>query len=446
MKKIAFLLSSLLTLSLCGCSKDDLPFIDRELPKKSELVVLILDKNNNSNNIIPTSITSADKIKEIYNSIGNLCIVVSDGNPSILCNDDKRVGYLNETEIKTFIEKYRAPRYFERELISPKLDEIVSSINECAPDDDESDLLKSLQLASEIIKDMENKTIKAKESKDVDDALKIEKKIIICSTGLSTTGNGVNFCSSDWNSFLSNEEFIENSERIDKMLQKIDDLSNRNEIPDLSQISVEWYGIGQVSQGSNSTQDELEKLTQENLKTIWKTILDKANASTSNQDNTYFISEVFDESKIKYDTNISPVTVGTFTISEIELGGFVGNSAEFLNIDKAKKALFPLATSLKRSGIKYLLVGTTANDNTFDSLDPYKLSKDRAEAVKSILIEMDVPENQLITIGLGINAPWHEDELNYNGDVVESIAKRNRAVVFKPYDSNEAKLLLKTFG
>lgn len=425
MKRIVVLFLVLSFFYLFGCSTS-------KLPESSTLLVVILDKNNNSKDILPTSILTEDEFKKVYSSLGNFCVIVSDANPSILSVDGKKVGYLDEEELDDLKNNFDKTSYFENTILPQKLEGVISAIQKSAPDDDETDILKALQLASNLLIDMENKCI----SNNVD------KKIIICSSGLSTSGDVVNFCKSEWNSFLKSNQSIENSESMDVLLNKIQKLDSIYEIPDLSDTTVEWYGIGQVS--DNSIQPKLSKLSQHNLQFIWSSILQAAHAIPY-KNNDYFNAQIFDENNIQYDTKISPVIFGRIVVLNAEIGNFKENTAEFNDVEAAKKYLTPIAKSLIQGGEKYVLAGTTANDGTIGQIDPYKLSIERANAVKDLLISMGVDDSQLKTVGLGSDAPWHINEINENGDMIPEIAAQNRAVVFLPYDSEESEQILKLF-
>lgn len=225
-------------------------------------------------------------------------------------------------------------------------------------------------------------------------------------------------------------------------MDRIQKLYSIYEIPDLSHITVEWYGIGQVN--DNSIQPELSKLSQHNLQFVWRRILKTAHAIPSNN-NDYFNAQIFNENNKQYNTKISPVIFGRIVVLDAQIGNFKENGAEFIDVEAAKKYLTPIAKSLIQSGEKYVLAGTTANDTIFTELDPYKLSIDRANAVKELLISMGVDDSQLKTVGLGLDAPWHINEIDENGDMIPEIAAQNRAVVFLPYDSEEAEQILKLF-
>lgn len=133
-----------------------------------------------------------------------------------------------------------------------------------------------------------------------------------------------------------------------------------------------------------------------------------------------------------------------FEINETQVR-FVINQAVFINEDKAKEVLKPVADAiLAAPEHAVLLAGTTATDGTQASC--VDLSERRANAVKKILTDTyGVPESQIKTIGLG----YEEDPFTRgkdraaNGDFVESEGRKNRRVVVLDIEDPIAKKILK---
>ena len=134
-----------------------------------------------------------------------------------------------------------------------------------------------------------------------------------------------------------------------------------------------------------------------------------------------------------------------FEINETQVQ-FVINEATFIDEAKAKEVLKPVAESiLKYPEHSVLIAGTTATDGTQKSC--VDLANRRAEAVKKLLIDTyDVPESQLVTVGLGYELDPFErgKDIDANGKFVESEAKKNRRVVILDIDDPVAQELLKT--
>ena len=110
---------------------------------------------------------------------------------------------------------------------------------------------------------------------------------------------------------------------------------------------------------------------------------------------------------------------------------FKAESDAFINEEDAKEALKPVAeVILAHPDHKILLAGTTATDGSQQAR--VELSNRRAAAVKGLLVSaFGVPEDQLLTIGLGFEAdPFvRGQDRDANGKFVESEGAKNRRVV-----------------
>ena len=133
-----------------------------------------------------------------------------------------------------------------------------------------------------------------------------------------------------------------------------------------------------------------------------------------------------------------------FEINETQVQ-FVINKAEFIDKEKAKKVLKPVAEAiLANPDHAILIAGTTATDGTQESC--VDLSLRRTEAVKKLLTETyQVPESQIQVVGLGYeNDPFERGkDRDANGNFVESEGKKNRRVVILDVDDPIAQELLK---
>lgn len=133
-----------------------------------------------------------------------------------------------------------------------------------------------------------------------------------------------------------------------------------------------------------------------------------------------------------------------FEINETQVQ-FVINKAEFIDEEKAKKVLKPVAEAiLANPDHAILIAGTTATDGTQESC--VDLSLRRTEAVKKLLTETyQVPESQIQVVGLGYeNDPFERGkDRDANGNFVESEGKKNRRVVILDVDDPIAQELLK---
>lgn len=123
---------------------------------------------------------------------------------------------------------------------------------------------------------------------------------------------------------------------------------------------------------------------------------------------------------------------------------FKAESAEFVDPEAAEAALKPVAeVILAHPDHPVLLAGTTATDGSQEAR--VDLSNRRAAAVKKLLVDsFDVPESQLLTVGLGFEAdPFvRGKDRDANGKFVETEGAKNRRVVVMDANAPVAKELL----
>lgn len=82
---------------------------------------------------------------------------------------------------------------------------------------------------------------------------------------------------------------------------------------------------------------------------------------------------------------------------------------------------------------KIYLVGGVAKSINWveDDIFDINLSQNRADTVKASLVALGLNEDKIITIGVGVNDPWRNDEW-VTGQFDETIAKTNRRVLIIP--------------
>ena len=132
-----------------------------------------------------------------------------------------------------------------------------------------------------------------------------------------------------------------------------------------------------------------------------------------------------------------------FEINETQIQ-FVPDKAEFIDEAKAEEVLKPVAQAiLAAPDHSVMIAGTTATYG--DQASSVTLSGKRAEAVKQLLADVyNVPESQMVTIGLGYELDPFErgQDVDSSGNLVESEAAKNRRVVVLDADDPIARELL----
>lgn len=259
------------------------------------------------------------------------------------------------------------------------------------------------------------------------------KTIVVIGTGLSTQGT-LNF----QNNLLSVEP-----EAV------LDQLEEKNEIPDFTGITVVWQQMGDVA----LPQQDLSQTQRKRLQEIWGGIVERGGgtfvyndimANPVDTEATYpAVDTVELPAETPVDFNAAMFDTGDERFLEEpvmlteEQVSFVPDKATYLDEDEAVATIQPIADYLlEHEQITVLLAGTTAGDE--DSDYTMTLSQKRADAVRSTLVQLGVDESRIVTMGLGSSDPWHV----YGAGYEDSIASGNRKVVLLDASSDTAKEIL----
>ena len=266
------------------------------------------------------------------------------------------------------------------------------------------------------------------------------KVLLVVDNGLQTTGY-VNFVNGLLNA--APEDIVTALEQVQAL-------------PDLSGVSVVWVGLGDTI----APQKELSERQKTNLKAIWENILYASGATEVTFDGAHSTGEAYENAptvtvipveetvinvskRVKEELELidieTPAPIETIILDSTRLE-FVGDEAIFINEEQARNVLTDIANELKaHPENKVYVIGTTAGSTTNDFTQT--LSEARANTVRESLIQMGVPESQLMARGLGSSDPWHEYDLDDSGRMIEDIAKHNRKTIIMDENSPEALLL-----
>lgn len=385
MKKITIKLTMLMTVFtislalLCGCYEEPIP-----------TNTTIICKTANSANISTGILT--DAINDSLITAGNLSIIIPDGEPWSFAS-------------ATIPAIYEYSGSKQESKIAEYNSQIQTLMSQAIPVNEEADILGAITLATRNLNSQSG-----------------EKKIVIFHNGLSTTGI-LNFTEND---FLHQED----------VLEIINWLRENLEIPDMTDISVQWYGLGDVI----SPQSKLSGAETATLESIWQGIFDAAGATVE-----------FKTDLLTYETsdnlpNVSIVEVYTPELDIITLDEskvqFQDNTAELITSESQVLAELSQLTSymMANPDEQLLLAGTTAKYGI--QTDCEKLSLARANVIKNILISAGISEDRLHTVGLGYENDFYVNDLDANGNQIEEIAKTNRSTIIMSYNSDTAQALL----
>ena len=392
-------------LNLTGCGNSSKASEETEKPA----VAFVYANTANSQPINLETPLVMDTITHCAENFGYINIINCDGKPAGVFekNMDIDPQYKNASHERLKIDARN------------KANDVLSVMKDIIAVEPEVDFLEGLRIASKSLNSLNGYT---------------KKSIIVLGTGLSTTGNYVNFT----NNLISAEP-----ETIADLLQE------KKAIPDFSGLTVYWQGLAQT----DTPQEPLTPEQRDKLQSIWREIItrgggdfvvdDYISIATTDRTNQYpkvSVVELPSETPIEF-------SVGEFDGKNLDKGpvaltekqvSFVPDSAEYLVPEEAAESIKPIADYLiQHENVTILLAGTTAGDE--DSSYTLKLSEDRALAVKKTMIEFGVEEKRIITVGLGSTRdPWHVMGARYEG----SLASSNRRVMLLDASTPIAKAIL----
>lgn len=348
----------------------------------------------------------------IYDTIldyGYVSVVVIDGDPEMAAADsyDIPAQYKNASKEKLKTDA-RA-----------KATNLIAYMGNQIANDAQVDYLEGLRMAVRSLSSLEGYD---------------SRTIVVIGTGLSTQGI-LNF----QNNLLSIEP--------DAVLEQLEE---KNEIPDFTGITVVWQQMGDVA----APQQDLSQTQRKRLQEIWGGIVERGGGTFVYNDimanpvdtrasyppvDTVLLPEEtpvgFDETM--FETADESLLEEPVMLTEEQVS-FVPDKATYLDEEEAVGTIRPIADYLiEHEQITVLLAGTTAGDE--DSDYTMRLSQERADAVRSTLIQLGVDQSRIVTVGLGSSDPWHVYGAGYDG----SIASGNRKVVLLDASSDTAKEIMK---
>lgn len=400
-------------ISMTGCSFDEIKeSFTGETAKASEPVSNVcLVVSPTANQHKPDVSLAYNEIYDSCYSYGYKCCLVDDGKPHLAFEDDltnvDRIDGSSDQNKKLDAEAY-ADDFIEKA-------EGVQALTA------EKDTVKALNLAADAL-----------------DSSKGDKTIVLIDNGISTTGIV---------SFTSFQNFD-----VDECISSL----SENDFPDLNNVDVEWYGLGDTV----APQNELSNDDLVNLQSFWEKYLKNCGAANVKFPKKVAVNETADNSLLPWVSTVEtspivskvpdfkalmqqveemPVEERDKTFDDALKEGikleetsvkFHPGSSELIDRDTAIELMTPLADyMINNPERKIVLIGTTASYGTNDSC--VGLSMERAETIKSILVnDMNVNSDQLISVGLGYENTFHIDDLNPDGTLNESVAPKNRCVIF----------------
>lgn len=388
---VALLLAFTIT-TLTACNKEECP--------SPVAVSIVIGNHANSKEPNLASPEIEKEILEATSSYGFVSIVTLDGSPELAggCRINPPQADLAKSKLK--------------QIATNQAHSILSNLSAIKASHPEVDTLAALEVARRSLTSAPQGSF---------------KHIVILDSGLSTAGL-INFQESG---------FIDANPNIVAGY-----LSDRNAIPDFSDIKIIWLGLGDIA----APQDELSSTQRNNLKQIWTAIIEKTGGRVTFLDTLSGGDNPANDYPKVSTVSLPGTSTVTFDITkpivfrENQIG-FIGDTAEYINPAKTKEILTPVAEYMKQNpNFTALLVGSTAGEK--DKHFCLQLSAARASMVQNTLVSLGTPANRIKATGMGFDDPWHIPDIGADGKLIESAAARNRKVTLLDVSSAEAQRIL----
>lgn len=408
MKKIIALVLALILVgaTFTGCS-------GKVSNEETSNTVYIVGRHANAQ---PPAINESTIESSVQSAIDNntlLSVVELDGNPTV--EKDNRFTFNLKKNVSSTIKK---------KYVSKMTNKVIECFENLTPKVAEVDILKAIEIAANELNSSDANTDYA-------------KHIVVYSTGVQTTGL------IDMTKF----NILSSKETVDEVIEQ---LSAKQALPNLEDITIDWYNLNQVS----GEQKELTAEMKANNEYLWGTLIAKAGGKVD-----FKSDNATADDRTNYDVGVSvvPVTEDSLNIEEYNKDSsvvfttdeiaFKSDSVEFVDEEQASQAVTKIIDyMLYNKDYNLLLAASTATVPPQNKCKSF--SKKRAEAVKSLIVsrsDNQIDSSRITTIGMGYENPYHVSDTSKNGSLIEEKAKQNRAVYAMNIDSPEAVQVLEIF-
>lgn len=208
-------------------------------------------------------------------------------------------------------------------------------------------------------------------------------------------------------------------------------LTKARQLPDLTDRTVVLVGIGETA----PTQKRLGEAERANLIDVWRLIAKEAKARC-----VEVIDRSLTHAALPDMPNVSTVPIpeptppprvcGDTRLQDAGSVKFVPDQAVFRDPAAARRTLEQFARQIIDNRVPAVeLIGTTSSWGT--EAGRLRLSRERANTVKAVLVDLGVPAGVITTRGVGWQPPWTEPDRDKNHDLVPGPAARNRSVIVR---------------
>lgn len=246
-------------------------------------------------------------------------------------------------------------------------------------------------------------------------------EVILQGSGLQDTG-ALNF---------AHDEFLTATpERVVRFLEE------QGQLPDLRGITVVLVGLGET----RAPQQQLDQASRTSLVDIWTQICRAAGATEVRVDTSprsgeapvtdLVVSTVAVPAPVSFPAGCS---VRNFRLPDTGPVGFLENVPVLRDPDAARAAIAQIATAVQACpDARIALLGATSSYGELTSTGDIfrrKLSLDRAEAVKALLVDAGVAADRIDVSGNGYHFDGYVADRDAQGELLPGPAQQNRCVL-----------------
>ncbi|MGH3886280.1 MAG: OmpA family protein [Pseudonocardiaceae bacterium] len=278
-----------------------------------------------------------------------------------------------------------------------QVNQLKNLIDEARADSPEVDLLAAINLAA----------------RSVTDAVG-PKTIVVIDSGLQTTG-ALRFQDSDGALLNANPDEI------------VELLRRTQQLPNLSGMRVVFTGLGDTE----APQQPLPQPARAALVALWTKIVESAGGKAEVKQAPLPSTRTIDGLPPVTIVPVAAKSIGplpSITVLRDGTVGFVPDQAVFRDPDQTRAVLADYAREIT-NGRRALLTGTTASAGTSEYR--LRLSQQRANAVRDLLVSLGAPADRISTRGLGSDFPGYVPDHDPQGNLDPIPAAQNRQVIIE---------------
>ncbi|MGH3936706.1 MAG: OmpA family protein [Pseudonocardiaceae bacterium] len=333
-----------------------------------------------SNMVAPSLLDTVQTEVETAAELGSpAAVIVNDGSPTTSAPLSLKTGNDN-------------PLYQQDQI-----NQLTNLIDQARADNPEADLLAALNLAARSVTDAAG-----------------PKTIVVIDSGLQTTG-ALRFQDQDGALLNANPDEV------------IELLRRTQQLPNLTGMRVVFTGLGDTA----APQQPLPAPARAMLVALWTKIVESSGGKAEVKQAPLPSTRTMDGLPPVTVVPVAAKSIGplpSITVLRDGTVGFIPDQAVFRDPNQARDVLADYAREIT-NGRRALLTGTTASAGTAEYR--LRLSQQRADAVRDLLVSLGAPADRISTRGLGSDFPGYVPDRDPQGNLEPIPAARNRQVIIE---------------